>query len=59
MKKGLSKSIEVMGWLFIILIIGSFFFTDLFSLTVANKIYLLVFFIAILIGNIVREIKTH
>ncbi len=59
MKKVLTDSVEVMGWIFILLIIGSFFFHSLLSLTLANKIYLLIFWIAVLIGNTIRFVKSH
>jgi hypothetical protein len=58
MKKVLTDSIEVMGWIFILLIIGSFFHS-LLTLTLANKIYLLIFWIAVLIGNTIRFVKSH
>lgn len=57
MKKVLADSVEVMGWIFILLIVGSFFFHSLLTLTLDNKIYLLIFWIAMLIGNTIRFIK--
>lgn len=59
MKKVLSNSMETMGLIFIIFIILSLLFPNLFTLTVANKIYLLVFFVAVLIGNTVRAFRNH
>lgn len=59
MKKVLSNSLETMGLIFIVLIILTLLFPNLFSLTVANKIYLLVFFVALLIGNTVRALRNN
>lgn len=59
MKKVLSNSLETMGLIFIVLIILTLLFPNLFSLTVANKIYLLVFFVAVLIGNTVRALRNN
>lgn len=59
MKKVLSNSVETMGWIFIILIIASLLFPKFFTFTQANKIYLLVFFVAVLIGNTIRTFRNH
>jgi len=59
LKNSLINSVEVMGWVFIIFIISSLLYPHIFSLTLTNRYYLIVFFVAVFIGNIIREYKKN
>lgn len=51
----LRKSATVMGTLFLAMLILGLFFPGITELTNCRKIYLLVFWVAVLIGNMYRE----